>query len=147
MEVILKQDIKNLGYKDDVVRVKDGYGRNYLIPKGYAVIANESNRKILAENIRQAQFKQDRIKKDAEAIAASLANVTVSIGAKAGESGKIFGAVNTIQFAEALKKLGFEVDRKRITFETDVKFLGSYVANLNLHKEVKIQVPFEVVAE
>lgn len=147
MEVILKQDIKNLGYKDDVVRVKDGYGRNYLIPKGYAVIANDSNRKILAENIRQAQFKQDRIKKDAENIAASLQNVTVSIGAKAGESGKIFGAVNTIQFAEALKKLGFEVDRKRITFESDVKFLGSYVANLNLHKEVKIQVPFEVVAE
>ncbi len=147
MEVILKQDIKNLGYKDDVVRVKDGYGRNYLIPKGYAVIANDSNRKILAENLRQTQFKQDRIKGDAETIAAGLQNVTVSIGAKAGESGKIFGAVNTIQFAEALKKLGFDVDRKRITFETDVKFLGSYVANLNLHKEVKIQVPFEVVAE
>jgi large subunit ribosomal protein L9 len=147
MEVILKQDIKNLGYKDDVVRVKDGYGRNYLIPKGYAVIANDSNRKILAENLRQTQFKQDRIKGDAETIAAGLQNVTVSIGAKAGESGKIFGAVNTIQFAEALKKLGFEVDRKRITFESDVKFLGSYVANLNLHKEVKIQVPFEVVAE
>ncbi len=147
MEVILKQDIKSLGYKDDVVRVKDGYGRNYLIPKGYAVLATDSNRKILAENIRQAQFKQDRIKKDAEAIAAGLENVSVSIGAKAGESGKIFGAVNTIQFAEALKKLGFDVDRKRITFETDVKFLGSYVANLNLHKEVKIQVPFEVVAE
>lgn len=147
MEVILKQDIKNVGYKDDVVRVKDGYGRNYLIPKGYAVIANDSNRKILAENLRQTQFKQDRIKGDAETIAAGLQNVTVSIGAKAGESGKIFGAVNTIQFAEALKKLGFEVDRKRITFETDVKFLGSYVANLNLHKEVKIQVPFEVVAE
>lgn len=147
MEVILRQDIKNLGYKDDVVKVKDGYGRNYLIPKGYAVIANDSNRKILAENLRQTQFKQDRIKADAETIAAGLQNVTVSIGAKAGESGKIFGAVNTIQFAEALKKLGFEVDRKRITFETDVKFLGSYVANLNLHKEVKIQVPFEVVAE
>lgn len=147
MEVILKQDIKNLGYKDDVVKVKDGYGRNYLIPKGYAVLATDSNRKILAENIRQAQFKQDRIKKDAEAIAAGLENVSVSIGAKAGETGKIFGAVNTIQFAEALKKLGFDVDRKRITFETDVKFLGSYVANLNLHKEVKIQVPFEVVAE
>jgi large subunit ribosomal protein L9 len=147
MEVILKQDIKSLGYKDDVVRVKDGYGRNYLIPKGFAVLATESNRKILAENIRQAQFKQDRIKNDAEAIAAGLQNVSVSIGAKAGETGKIFGAVNTIQFAEALKKLGFEVDRKRITFETDVKFLGSYVANLNLHKEVKIQVPFEVVAE
>jgi large subunit ribosomal protein L9 len=147
MEVILKQDVKNLGYKDDVVKVKDGYGRNYLIPKGYAMIANDSNRKVLAENIRQAQFKQDRIKKDAETIAAGLVNVTVSIGAKAGESGKIFGAVNTIQFAEALKKLGFEVDRKRITFENDVKFLGSYIANLNLHKEVKIQVPFEVVSE
>ena len=147
MEVILKQDVKNLGYKDDVVRVKDGYGRNYLIPKGYAMIANDSNRKVLAENIRQAQFKQDRIKKDAETIAAGLVNVTVSIGAKAGESGKIFGAVNAIQFAEALKKLGFEVDRKRITFENDVKFLGSYIANLNLHKEVKIQVPFEVVSE
>lgn len=147
MEVILKQDIKSLGYKDDVVRVKDGYGRNYLIPKGFAVLATESNRKILAENIRQAQFKQDRIKNDAEAIAAGIQNVSVSIGAKAGESGKIFGAVNTIQFAEALKKLGFEVDRKRITFETDVKFLGSYIANLNLHKDVKIQVPFEVVAE
>lgn len=147
MEVILKQDIKSLGYKDDVVRVKDGYGRNYLIPKGYAVLATDSNRKILAENIRQAQFKQDRIKSDAETIAAGLQNVSVSIGAKAGESGKIFGAVNTIQFAEALKKLGFEVDRKRITFETDVKFLGSYVANVNLHKEVKIQVPFEVVSE
>jgi large subunit ribosomal protein L9 len=147
MEVILKQDIKNLGYKDDLVKVKDGYGRNYLIPKGYAVIANDSNRKILTENIRQAQFKQDRIKNDAELIATGLQNVVVSIGAKAGESGKIFGAVNTIQFAEALKKLGYDVDRKRITFETDVKFLGSYVANLNLHKEVKIQVPFEVVAE
>ncbi len=147
MEVILKQDIKSLGYKDDVVRVKDGYGRNYLIPKGFAVLATESNRKILAENIRQAQFKQDRIKNDAEAIAAGIQNVSVSIGAKAGESGKIFGAVNTIQFAEALKKLGFEVDRKRITFETDVKFLGSYIANLNLHKDVKIQVPFEVVSE
>lgn len=147
MEVILKQDIKSLGYKDDVVRVKDGYGRNYLIPKGFAVLATESNRKILAENIRQAQFKQDRIKNDAEAIAAGIQNVSVSIGAKAGETGKIFGAVNTIQFAEALKKLGFEVDRKRITFETDVKFLGSYVANLNLHKDVKIQVPFEVVSE
>lgn len=147
MEVILKQDIKNLGYKDDVVKVKDGYGRNFLIPKGYAVVANESNKKILAENIKQAQFKQDKIKKEAETIAAGLKDAKVVIGAKAGESGKIFGAVNTIQFADALKKLGFEVDKKRITFESDVKFIGSYTANLNLHKDVKIQVPFEVVAE
>lgn len=147
MEIILKQDVKHLGYKDDIVKVKDGYGRNFLIPKGYGVIANESNRKVLAENIKQTLFKQDKIQKEAEAIAEGLKNVTVKIGAKAGESGKIFGAVNTIQFAEELKKLGFDVDRKRITFETDVKFVGEYIANLNLHKEVKIQVPFEVVAE
>jgi large subunit ribosomal protein L9 len=99
------------------------------------------------EYLKQTQFKQDRIKNLATDMAEGLKAVTVKIGAKAGESGKIFGAVNTIQFAEELKKLGFEVDRKRITFETDVKFVGSYIANLNLHKEVKIQVPFEVVAE
>jgi large subunit ribosomal protein L9 len=147
MEIILKQDVKKLGYKDDILKVKDGYGRNFLIPKGLAVLATESNKKILAENTKQTQFKQDKIKKEAEAIAEGLKNVRVVIGAKAGESGKIFGAVNTIQFADALKKLGYEVDRKRITFETDVKFVGEYVANLNLHKEVRVQVPFEVVAE
>lgn len=147
MEIILKQDVKKLGYKDDVLKVKDGYGRNFLIPKGLAVLATESNKKILAENTKQTQFKQEKIKKEAEAIAEGLKNVRVVIGAKAGESGKIFGAVNTIQFADALKKLGFEVDKKRITFETDVKFVGEYIANLNLHKEVRVQVPFEVVAE
>nr|MBC7612227.1 50S ribosomal protein L9 [Pseudopedobacter sp.] len=147
MEVILKQDVKNLGEKDDVVSVKPGYGRNYLIPQGQAILATESARKVLAENIKQAQFKQDKIKKDADAIAAKLEGVTLSIGAKAGESGKIFGAVNTIQVADALKKLGFDVDRRRITFETDVKFVGDYIANLNLHKEVKVKVPFTVVAE
>lgn len=147
MEVILTQDVKNLGEKDDVVSVKPGYGRNYLIPQGQAILATESARKVLAENIKQAQFKQEKIKKDAEAIAAKLEGVTLSIGAKAGESGKIFGAVNTIQVSDALKKLGFDVDRRRITFETDVKFVGDYVANLNLHKEVKVQVPFSVVAE
>lgn len=147
MEVILTQDVKNLGEKDDVVSVKPGYGRNYLIPQGQAILATESARKVLAENIKQAQFKQEKIKKDAEAIATKLEGVTLSIGAKAGESGKIFGAVNTIQVSDALKKLGFDVDRRRITFETDVKFVGDYVANLNLHKEVKVQVPFSVVAE
>ncbi|MBU0695291.1 MAG: 50S ribosomal protein L9 [Bacteroidetes bacterium] len=147
MEVILKQDVKNLGEKDDVVSVKPGYGRNYLIPQGQAILATESARKVLAENIKQAQFKQDKIKKDADAIAVKLEGVTLSIGAKAGESGKIFGAVNTIQVADALKKLGFDVDRRRITFETDVKFVGDYIANLNLHKEVKVKVPFNVVAE
>lgn len=147
MEVILTQDVKNLGEKDDVVSVKPGYGRNYLIPQGQAILATESARKVLAENIKQAQFKQDKIKKDADAIAARLTDVRLSIGAKAGETGKIFGAVNTIQVADALKKLGFDVDRRRITFDSDVKFVGEYIANLNLHKEVKVQVPFDVVAE
>jgi large subunit ribosomal protein L9 len=147
MEIILKQDIKNLGEKDDVVTVKSGYGRNYLIPQGFATLATESAKKVLAENLKQAQFKQDKIKKDAEAIATRLEGVKLSIGAKAGESGKIFGSVNTIQVADALKKAGFEVDRRRITFETEPKFVGEYIANLNLHKEVKVQVPFEVVAE
>jgi len=147
MEVILTQDVKNLGEKDDIVSVKPGFGRNYLIPQGHATLATESARKVLAENIKQAQFKQEKIKKDADAVAAKLEGVTLSIGAKAGESGKIFGAVNTIQVADALKKLGFEVDRRRITFETDVKFVGDYIANLNLHKEVKVKVPFSVVAE
>lgn len=147
MEIILKQDIKSLGEKDDIVNVKPGYGRNYLIPQGFAALATESAKKVLAENLKQAQFKQDKIKKDAEAIAARLEGVKLSIGAKAGESGKIFGSVNTIQVADALKKEGFEVDRRRITFETEPKFIGEYVANLNLHKEVKVKVPFEVVAE
>lgn len=147
MEVILKQDIKSLGEKDDIVTVKPGYGRNYLIPQGFAVLATESAKKVLAENLKQAQFKQEKIKKDAEAIAGRLEGVKLTIGAKAGESGKIFGSVNTIQIADALKKEGFEVDRRRITFETEPKFVGEYVANLNLHKEVKVQVPFEVVAE
>ena len=147
MEIILKQDIKNLGEKDDVVNVKPGYGRNYLIPKGYGALATSSAKKVLAENLKQAQFKQDKIKNDALAIAGKLEGVKLSIGAKAGESGKIFGAVNTIQVADALKKEGFDVDRRRITFETEPKFVGEYIANLNLHKEVKVQVPFEVVAE
>ena len=147
MELILKQDIKNLGEKDDVVNVKPGFGRNFLIPKGYATLATESAKKVLAENLKQAAFKQDKIKKDADAIASKLEGVKLTIGAKAGESGKIFGSVNTIQIADALKKEGFDVDRRRITFETEPKFVGEYIANLNLHKEVKVKVPFEVVAE
>jgi large subunit ribosomal protein L9 len=147
MEVILKQDIKKVGEKDDIVNVKPGFGRNYLIPKGYAILATSSEKKILAENIKQAQFKQEKIKLDAEAIAAKLEGVKLNIGAKAGETGKIFGSVNTIQIADALKKEGFEVDRRRITFEEEPKVIGEYIANLNLHKEVKVQVPFEVIAE
>jgi large subunit ribosomal protein L9 len=147
MEVILKQDVKNLGDKDDVVNVKPGYGRNYLLPKGFAILATPSARKVLAENIKQAQFKQEKIRKDADAIAARLEGIKLTIGAKAGESGKIFGAINTIQLADALKKEGFEVDRRRITFDSEPKFVGEYTANVNLHKEVKVKVPFAVVAE
>jgi large subunit ribosomal protein L9 len=147
MEVILKQDIKNLGEKDDVVKVKPGYGRNFLIPQGFAALATVSARKVLAENLKQAQFKQEKIRKDADAIAARLEGIVLSIGAKAGETGKIFGAINTIQIADALKKEGFEVDRRRITFDAEPKFVGDYIANLNLHKEVKVKVPFKVVAE
>jgi len=147
MEVILKQDVKNLGEKDDIISVKPGYGRNFLLPKGYAILATESARKVLAENLKQAQFKQEKIRKDADVIAAKLEGVKLTIGAKAGESGKIFGAINTIQVADALKKEGFDVDRRRITFDQDPKFVGDYVATVNLHKEVKVQVPFSVVAE
>ena len=147
MDIILKQDVKNLGEKDDVVTVKPGYGRNFLIPQGVAILATPSARKVLAENLKQAQFKQDKIRKDADELATKLENVKLTIGAKAGESGKIFGAINTIQVADALKKQGFEVDRRRITFDQDPKFVGEYTANLNLHKEVKVKVPFEVVAE
>ena len=147
MELILKQDVKHLGEKDDIVVVKPGYGRNYLIPQGFAIMATPSAKKVLAENIRQAQFKQEKIKKDATALADKLESVKLTIGAKAGESGKIFGKVNSIQIADALKAQGYEVDRRRITFEEEPKTLGEYLANLNLHKEVKVQVPFEVVAE
>lgn len=147
MEVILKHDIKNLGEKDDIVDVKPGYGRNYLIPQGLAVLATSSEKKVLAENIKQAQFKQDKIKNDATELAAKLEGVRLTIGAKAGESGKIFGKVNSLQIADALKAQGHEVDRRRITFEEEPKMVGEYLANLNLHKEVKVQVPFDVVAE
>jgi len=147
MELILKQDVQNLGFKDGVVTVKNGYGRNFLIPQGAAILATSSAKKVLAENLKQAAFKQDKIKKDATEIAAKLEGIKLSIGAKAGETGKIFGSVNTIQIADALKKEGFDVDRRRITFDVEPKFVGEYTANLNLHKEVKVKVPFDVVAE
>ncbi|HIX53418.1 MAG TPA: 50S ribosomal protein L9 [Candidatus Sphingobacterium stercoripullorum] len=147
MEVILKQDIRNLGEKDDIVIVKPGYGRNYLIPQGIAILATPSEKKKLEENIKQVQFKQEKIKNDALELAEKLDSVKLSIGAKAGDSGKVFGKVNSIQIADALKAQGYDVDRRRITFEEEPKHLGDYVAILNLHKEVKVQVPFEVVAE
>ncbi len=147
IDIILKEDIKGLGEKDDIVKVRAGYGRNFLIPTGKGLQATESNRKVLAENLKQAAFKQDKIQKVAEATAEALKEVKLTIGAKAGETGKIFGAVTPLQLSETLAKLGHEVDRRKITFDTDVKEIGTYTANLNLHKSVKLKVEFEVVAE
>ena len=146
MEIILKEDVINLGYKNDIVKVKDGYGRNYLIPQGKAVIATESAKKVLAENERQRAHKLAKIKADAEAQAAKLNGVKVSISAKVNEDGTIFGGVGAAQVAEALAAKGFEIDRKAIVAET-VKQAGEYTATINLHKEVKAEVAFEVVAE
>jgi len=145
MDIILKTDIAGLGYKNDTVTVKPGYGRNYLIPQGYAVMATESNKKIVAENIRQAAHKAEKIKNDALALAESIGETTLTIPAKAGESGKIFGRVTNTQVAEALREKGFDIDRKKITVD-DVKTLGSYEASLDLHKDVKHKVKFEVVS-
>ena len=147
MKIILKEDVSNLGYKDDVVEVKSGYGRNYLIPTGKAVIASESALKMLAENQKQRAHKLAKIKADAEALAESLKEVTLTIGAKTSSTGTIFGSVNNIQIAEALEKLGFNVDRKAIFIKDSVKEIGSYKALLKLHKEVSVEIPFEVVAE
>ena len=146
MQVILRTDIAGLGYKNDILEVKAGYGRNYLIPQGFAVMATESNKKQLAENLKQAAHKAEKIKKDAEDLAAAIGDITLNISAKAGDSGKIFGRVTSIQISEALKNKGFEVDRKKITVE-DVKTIGTYKATLDLHKEVKHVVTVNVVAE
>ena len=147
MKIILKEDIPSLGYKDDVVEVKSGYGRNYLIPTGKAVIANESALKVLAENQKQRAHKLAKIKAGAEALAESMKDVTLTIGAKTSSTGTIFGSVNNIQIAEALEKLGFNVDRKLIVIKETIKEVGSYKALLKLHKEVSLEIPFEVVAE
>lgn len=146
MEVILTQDIQNLGYKNDIVHVKPGYGRNYLIPQGLALVANASNKKRIEENVRQASHKAEKIKKDAEEIAGKMDGLVLEIGAKVGESGKIFGAITTLQIADALKEKGFDIDRKKISFNSDVKTVGDYSITVDLHKEVKKEIPFKVVA-
>lgn len=147
MEIILKEDVTGLGYKDDVVVVKNGYGRNFLIPQGKAIIATESAKKVLAENLKQRAHKLAQVKKDAEALAESMKNVSLSVGAKVSSTGKIFGSVGPIQIAEALAKAGFEVDRKTIVIKDAVKEIGNYVAVAKLHREVSVEIPFEVVAE
>jgi large subunit ribosomal protein L9 len=147
MEVILTQDVQGLGYKNDVISVKSGYGRNYLIPKGFAIVANNSNMKMIEENVRQAAHKAEKLKNDAEGIAEQIGDLILEIGAKVGESGKIFGAITTLQISDALKEKGFEIDRKRINFNSKVKEVGEYAVTIDLHKEVKKEVPFKVVAE
>lgn len=146
MKLILKEDIANLGYKDDVVEVKSGYGRNYLIPTGKAVIATESALKVLAENQRQRAHKLARIKEEAEAAAAALEGVKLTIGAKTSSTGTIFGSVNSIQIAEALEKLGHNIDRKLIVIDP-IKEVGEYVATVRLHRDVNVEIPFVVVSE
>jgi large subunit ribosomal protein L9 len=147
MEVILKQDVTGLGYKNDIVKVKAGYGNNYLIPNGFALIANDSNKRLVNENVRQAAHKAAKIKQDAEALAAKIGELTIEIRTKAGESGKIFGAVTALQIADALKAKGFDVDRKKVHLKEAPKQIGTYNVNLDLHKEVKHEVKVQVVAE
>lgn len=147
MEVILTQDVQGLGYKNDTVKVKPGYGRNYLIPTGVAIIANDSNKRLVNENIRQASHKAAKLKQDAEALAQKIGELTIEIGAKAGETGKIFGAVTPFQVADALKAKGFEIDRKKVIFKEQPKEIGTYNVSLDLHKEVKHAIKINVVAE
>jgi large subunit ribosomal protein L9 len=147
MKVILKQDVRQVGFKDDVLNVKNGYANNFLLPKGLAVVANESNMKMLAENTKQATYKQEKVKKDALGMSESLNDLNVTLGAKAGANGKIFGSITPLQLAQALKLKGYEVDRRKIVFDQDIKNVGSYTATLNLHKEVSVKVNVEVVAE
>jgi large subunit ribosomal protein L9 len=147
MEIILTQDVTGLGYKNDTIKVKAGYGRNYLIPNGVALIANEPNKRKVAEDIRQVAHKAAKLKQDAEALAAKIGEISIEIGTKAGETGKIFGAVTALQVADALKAKGFDVDRKKISFKEQPKQLGTYTALLDLHKEVKHNISVNVVAE
>ncbi len=147
MELILKEDVKNLGFKNDVVNVKPGYGRNYLIPQGIAVLATPSNIKVMNENLKQAAHKASKLLKDATELAEAIGDMVMEIKAKAGETGRIFGAVTSLQVSDALKAKGFEVDRKRITIPNDVKTLGEYEATIILHKQVTHKVKFIVSAE
>lgn len=143
----MKQDVLGLGYKNDIVKVKAGYGNNYLIPNGYALIANDSNKRLVNENVRQAAHKAAKVKQDAEALAGRLGDLTIEIRTKAGETGKIFGAVTALQIADALKAKGFDIDRKKVHLKEAPKQLGSYTVGLDLHKEVKHEIKVSVVEE
>ena len=147
MEVILKEDIINLGFKDDIVTVKDGYGRNYLIPQKKAVIASESAKKMLAEELRQRTHKLEAIKQEAQALGEKINGMHLEIKAKTSKYGVIFGSVNNIQLAEALAEKGFEIDRKIIQIKKAVKEVGDYEAQVRLHREVIVPITFTVISE
>src|SRR6056297_2676019 len=148
MEIILKQDVPNLGHKDDIVTVKDGYARNYLIPQGYAINATRSAVKVPEENLRQRAHKEAELKEAAEEMAENMEDIHITIGAKTSTKGKIFGSVNTIQIAEALREKGYDIDRKNISIKEElIKEIGSYTATVKLHKEVAVEIPFEIVSE
>jgi len=148
MDIILQQDIPSLGHKDDIITVKDGYARNYLIPKGLAMNATASVKKMHQEILNQRSHKEAQIKKEAEAIADKMKDLKLTIGAKTSTKGKIFGSVNTIQLAESLKAEGYEIDRKDISIKEElIKEVGSYTASVKLHKEVVIEIPFDIIAE
>lgn len=149
MEIILKQDVANLGYKDDIVTVKNGYANNYLLPQGMAIIATPSNKKQLAETLRQRAFKEEKLRKDAETMKAALDGKNVRIAAKVGENGQLFGAVNNIQIADALKEqYNYDVDRKKIVVDgSKIKEVGTYTATVNVYREIKAELQLEVVAE
>lgn len=147
MEVILNQDIEKLGYKHDIVKVKPGYARNYLIPKGLASFATEGNKKMLRENLSQQSHKLAKLKSQAEDIAKQLEQLTLTIKAKTGKSGKIFGSVTSKHVADALAEKGFEIDRKRVSLQEEIKTLGTFTANVDLHKEVKAEVQLDVQSE
>ena len=149
MEIILKQDVSNLGSKDDIVVVKDGYARNFLIPKGLAMMATSSAKKVVAENIKQKAHKEAKIKSEAEKLAAKMTGLKLTIGAKTSSTGKIFGSVNTIQISEALQGQGFEIDRKNIRLQEEehIKEVGTYKAKIKLHKDLSVEVDFDVISE
>ena len=146
MDVLLKNNVDNLGDKDEIVSVKNGYGRNYLIPQGKAVLATESIKKMNAETLRQRAHKAEKVKAEAEKSVAKLEKAKIKVTAKVGENGKIFGSVSNIQVAEALVSAGFEVERKSIKLIGDaIKTAGKYKANVQLHKEISVEIEFEVI--
>jgi len=148
MEIILKEDINNLGYKDDIIKVKRGYAVNYLIPRGIAIRADQSAKKVREENLKQRAHKEERLRNDANVIAEQLKNKEIKVGAKTSSKGKIFGSVTNIQLADAINKKGFDIDRKKISIvQKEVKEVGKYDAVIKLHRDVKVELTFEVVSE